>query len=717
MVVQRTYSESEDKFSTRFQYGIRFETPLYNLTMTALPPFALFPRALWRQHLSSEEWESLTDVWVTLSEAALRLSDKELKRKVEDDESIVAFVTTFAEETATSGQSTASTPAGSPSASLLKVVFRLSTRLIDVCRPPQLLGFPFLADFAKVYPRKLTSPLLSRLFASHGPEIEASLTALKKLLIPHLDSGIKGDLKLVESRLARVNPLLHASPDACTVLLAGSDFFDGLVSCFRVMNPPLRKVIIATVYLCLMGLVETESPKWAMLGDQLYALKAAADTHKAGPLNANDSLVPELVTSTPILMILLRKADDSGAAKEGLKKRITALQEFKKGPMVRPKRLQKRKIDKGKGRQTQEDVQVEIHVHKMSQITQIQDLFPDLGSGFVSKCLDEYGDDVEQVVANLLSETLPPHLATADRSESLYVYHWREETTSFFRTSWLIQFPFRSSQPHAKDHHDLAPRSTPPQLPARRNVFDDDEFDRLEADTSKVSFGKKPVKTADDILADRSTAPNKAAILSALANFDLDDDERDDTYDATDVGGTVDSANQEADGSSDRHEEALFRAYQMDEKVFDRDATTRRGPARTKLRDETGLTDEAIEGWALMLARNPQQKRRLEAKFAFAGQQAQLGRTAWQANAAGSGEDSDVAGESARGGRGRGRGGGRGRGRGRGGGRGGGDVAGPTGEQSTENARKNKESNKGSRANHNRRNARAKKIARGGFAG
>jgi activating signal cointegrator complex subunit 2 len=409
-------------------------------------------------------------------------------------------------------------------------------------------------------------------------------------------------------------------------------------------------------------------------------------------------LVPELVTSTPILAILMRRAEESQAATESLKKRITALQSFKKGAMIRPKRLQKRKLDKGKGKQTHEEVQVEMHVHKMSQITQVQDLFPDLGAGFVSKCLDEYGDDVEQVVANLLSETLPHHLASADRSEPL-----------------SSQSP---SKPKAREHHTLEPHPTPPQLPTRRNVFDDDEFDRLAADTAKISFGKKPGTSADEMLADRSAAPNKAAIMSALAAFDLDDDERDDTYDAVDVGGTVDAANQEADGATDLHEDALFRAYQMDEKVFDRDAVTRRGPARSKLRTDTGMTDETIEGWALMLARNPQQKRKLEAKYAFSGQQAQIERTAWRASPAGSGaEESDLDKEASRGGR----GGGRGRGRGRGGGGGGrgrgGNVAGPTGEKGTETARKNKEANKGSHANHNRRNARAKKMARGGFAG
>ena len=52
-------------------------------------------------------------------------------------------------------------------------------------------------------------------------------------------------------------------------------------------------------------------------------------------------------------------------------------------------------------------------------ITQIQDLFPDLGAGFIVKCLYEYNDDIEQVTAHLLEESLPPHLAEADRSEKL----------------------------------------------------------------------------------------------------------------------------------------------------------------------------------------------------------------------------------------------------------------------------------------------------------
>lgn len=255
-------------------------------------------------------------------------------------------------------------------------------------------------------------------------------------------------------------------------------------------------------------------------------------------------------------------------------------------------------------------------------------------------------------------------------------------------------------------------------------MFDDDEFDQLAVDLSNVHFGKRnPDKSADDILNDRSSAPNRAAILSALSAFDADDDERDDTYDAADAGLVVnDGTAEDADDKrKDANEEVLFRTYQSDPKAFDRDAATRRSNTRAKLKQQTGMTDETIEGWAVMLARTPHQMRQLEAKYsAFGGEQPILAPTAWRASPADSvAEDSEADGSGTntpRGGsRGRGRGG-RGGGRGGRGGRGG-NVAGPSGEKDTENARRRKEASKGSRANHNRRDQRARKMARGGFPG
>jgi len=253
--------------------------------------------------------------------------------------------------------------------------------------------------------------------------LETSLSAAKKFLIKNLDSGLGGDLKSLESRLDRLNFLINASPFVASFLLAGSDFVDGLISCFRIMNPPLRTVIVTTTFLCLMGLTAGENPKYSMLTDQLYALKAAADAHKAGPLNVNDSLVAELVTVTPLTQQLQHRLEASGSMTNGLKSVLQSLSAYRKpgGAPRKPKRLVKRKIDKGKGVDVEGDAMMEqqVHVHKMSQISQVQDLFPDLGSGFVAKLLDEYHDNTEEVIAHLLEDSLPSHLQEADRSEEL----------------------------------------------------------------------------------------------------------------------------------------------------------------------------------------------------------------------------------------------------------------------------------------------------------
>jgi activating signal cointegrator complex subunit 2 len=261
----------------------------------------------------------------------------------------------------------------------------------------------------------------------------------------------------------------------------------------------------------------------------------------------------------------------------------------------------------------------------------------------------------------------------------------------------------------------MAPRPTLSPPPSRRNIFDDDEFDRLAVDTSRLHFGRRnPDRTADEILKDRSNAPNKAAILSALEAFDSNDDERDDTYDVEDVGGTVDSVapgNTPEDantGISETIDEALFRAFKMTPGVFDRDATTRRSKLRMALKEETGMTDEVIEGWSLILLRDPQRLRRLEAKFSgFSGVQRKLAATSWRADDGASGnEESDSSGRA--------KGDSKGRGRGRSG-RGRGGVANQTSDKETEMARRRKEANNGLRANHNRKDQRAKKMARGGF--
>jgi len=390
----------------------------------SLPPFAPFPSSAWKDKLiPPTEWTACLEAWVSLAEAHLSLPDTEFASKSLKDESLPAFLSTFVREVASStSASLGSTPLAE---TLTKLCWILTARCLQSASTPgSLLQWEFLSHLARVYGKKRTSGLLMSLSPRSNETVEHSLAGLKKFLIKNLDEGLHGDLPSLEDRLNTVNYLLNASPQAASFLLAGSDFLDGLIGCYRIMNPPLRKTIITTGYLCLLGLTEGDSPKLSMLNDQLYSLKAAADAHKAGPLNANDSLAAELVSATPLLQQVQHRLEVSGSLTNRMKTVLKDLQAYKKpGVSMKPSRQVKRKVDKGKGVAVDHpgDAEHQIHIHRMSRISQVQDLFPELGSGFVSKLLDEYKEDTEQVIAHLLEGSLPPHLENVDRSEELYV--------------------------------------------------------------------------------------------------------------------------------------------------------------------------------------------------------------------------------------------------------------------------------------------------------
>jgi activating signal cointegrator complex subunit 2 len=387
-----------------------------------------FPEVAWRDHLVPEEWEACLDAWILLAEAHLSLPTSDFLRISAKDESLSTFLTSYAAQTALSYGIPPSTRFPR-SKTLRKQCLLLSFRLLEVDSPPEpLLQWEFLADIGKIYNRDHVRKITRIIWNQHSSSLEISLGLVKNSLIKELDAGLKGNLKLTELQLKRLSYLFHASPGVAAFLVAGSDFLDSLISCYKLMNPPLRKVIISTTYLCLIGLTEGEKPNFSSLVDQLYSLKTAAEAHKAGPTTVNDSLAAELVTVTPILKQVQQRIEASGSESSRAKPVLTALEGFRKaGVSGRPVRLIKRNINRGKGVAsgyvTDGDYghgsHGQIHLHRMSLISQVQDLFPDLGSGFIVKLLDEYNDSVEEVISHLLEGSLPAHVDQADRSEPL----------------------------------------------------------------------------------------------------------------------------------------------------------------------------------------------------------------------------------------------------------------------------------------------------------
>ncbi|KAF9421493.1 hypothetical protein BGZ94_008821 [Podila epigama] len=268
----------------------------------------------------------------------------------------------------------------------------------------------------------------------------------------------------------------------------------------------------------------------------------------------------------------------------------------------------------------------EEYVKRTLLISQLQDLFPDLGDGFLEACLKAMRDDPEAVTMSLLEENLPAHLASMDRSTARMPPR-RAETAP---TSMALI----KAEP-VEPVTDL--------LASRRNIFDGDEFDVFSGkavDRSKVSRGKRVPVNAEVVLDDKSfVSQHKSAILQAVEA--MYDDEYDDTYDSMGINNTgadfklVDDIDANADDSatgaaaaraqmqldpSIEHEEALITLYTAQKEVFNRSSEARRSKKRQELRSLTKMTDEQIEGWAIMFDRNPR-KAVIIQKYEFSGQQ------------------------------------------------------------------------------------------------
>ncbi|CAK1365949.1 unnamed protein product [Cercospora beticola] len=651
------------------------------------PIFAPVPSADLRLSLGPEEWEVCVDAWLTLTESILRLAPSDFSLNASDHGTLPSFLSTFYREL--SNLQPADQTLSSAKAGLLrKAAFKIVSRVYlgDAPIPLSLLDFGFLSNFCHANLKALAlQKLLTRVWKKKGDLLAPRLQKQKDLVTAALESRNPEDGIRLLTQLA---PVMHASIDIASLFMTGSDFLDSLVSAYsHAANDEQKKAVSTVLFLGLTSLPTTEPPKYSLLSDHLYTLKSHGD--KSPP---NQSLLADVITNTSILLKLRHSLGEK--APERVYKLLDTLETYRTPSLARQKRRARSSRKPAKGKQPA--AKAELNVHQMSLVTQVQDLFPDLGSGFVMKLLDEYADNVEQVTAHLLDDSLPPHLASLDRSKEANVHD--------------------DSQQAAVDQ--LVPRSTPPasesHLPDRRNAFDDDELDRLDFDTSRLHIGKRNKSlSAED-------QPNKAAILSALAAFDSDDDERDDTYDVEDVGGTVDTTAPDGEPGTaakvtqEENDMALFSAYRSSPEMFGRSFDVRRGQARSALKKETGMSDEQIEGWAVMLQRDPKRLKRLEAQTStFTGRQTELTSTAYHGSAGNTEtEDSDAAPGGRGGFQGRGRGGRGGRGRGRGG-----SVAGPSSDPSTANAQRKKEANKSSRANHNRRDQRARKMARGGFPG
>ncbi|BGP48154.1 hypothetical protein JCM10450v2_004026 [Rhodotorula kratochvilovae] len=204
---------------------------------------------------------------------------------------------------------------------------------------------------------------------------------------------------------------------------------------------------------------------------------------------------------------------------------------------------------------------------------------------------------------------------------------------------------------------DGAPAPAPAPVAARKptaraNVHDDDAlFTRGVLLPGKAARRAAPSSSSSagggtGVQLDEALKASIIALAEAPSSDEEDEDEGEAFLEGEEDGGprvkVGDGEPKDGEGSSDDEEEdgpqggattasssapparaggyapgvqlALESAYLAQPEVFARDGATRRGKARRALRERTGLGDEQIEGWRVMLEREPKKMQRLRDK-------------------------------------------------------------------------------------------------------
>ena len=114
-------------------------------------------------------------------------------------------------------------------------------------------------------------------------------------------------------------------------------------------------------------------------------------------------------------------------------------------------------------------------VELASLVSGVQDLFPDLGIGFIEECLKYFNNSPEDVINSLLENNLPPSLDSLDRNLPSQPKNTTENNCD--KVS-----PVAQESEVTKESSSI--------LDERANIYNDDEFDLLSTNNSKVDMSK-----------------------------------------------------------------------------------------------------------------------------------------------------------------------------------------------------------------------------------
>lgn len=180
-----------------------------------------------------------------------------------------------------------------------------------------------------------------------------------------------------------------------------------------------------------------------------------------------------------------------------------------------------------------------------SKISQIKDLFPDYGKGFLTACLEVYNHDAEEVIQRILEGTLHGDLSSLDTSMEHISPANQTSRKGKDKGKAVLVEPLPSSQVSAMPNRVYASGSSTPQS----------------------SFGRYTRKTNDDkpdseVL---DSMPAKDAVRTSVLAAEIEyEDEYDDSFD--DLGlSAVESGFEEPENLSDRMNSLSVKSSEPDQ--------------------------------------------------------------------------------------------------------------------------------------------------------
>ena len=670
----------------------------------AIPSLTVYPAQPIPKNIPPTEWQACLDAWIQSLDVRLRLRDEHFAHfLVSQSSSGVPFLLSY-------GSTGPESQIGlTPKEILLRKFAYLLTRRF-LLHSPGLDGWQtgdliaFLLHVNQSFHNIPDWPnTIKKCCQINAVQYSHDLDMWKYSTTLAFDSP-RGALAVLKE-VRQMSNLVKIYPEVGARLMSGYDYLEGVVNGYggehirREETVKVDQGLTEHLYWSLRSLMSDKTNNSSMLLDHLYQIKSDAVMAKKGKMEER-TILSNILCFTAFLRHLAEDAmvAETNRGRDLLQSLLSYRESTKHLHPPPPRR--RRQVSKGKSRANEVD---EMHIHQASQISQVHELFPDLSNARILQLLDHFENDVERVIAALLEpETLPHEFPTSLDDNA------GEEAEA------------------ANVSPDLATNSMRHLPPQRKNVFDHDDFDSLRISFKQLHRGRKDIKAPGPATVGEH-ARSKAAIMAALAAFDSDDDERDDTYDVADVGGTVDQSvdtdNRPQSGRPSEqvaHEEVLFRAWKDSPELFSRDSKTRVSKVRQDLKRQTQMSDEQLEGWSIMLSRDQKQQDRLQNKYAatrvFQGSQKALNQTKWQDNP--SADNSTDEGEGSgleRSYDGRRMGQAQIRGamdwqRGRGG-----SAAGPASEASTQAARRRKEQGRG--RGRGQKDGRARKMGRSMMGG